>query len=357
MDYDYLVNLRRNHPAWRLLAADHAPFVIAFLYRYFIAPNVRTMSEQELVARLDDFIFFLKGRVGGDAFPRTAAEYLNDWASDARGWLRRYYPQGTDEPHFDLTPAAEQAIQWLLGLERRQFVGAESRLKLVFDLFREIVQGSETDPKARIAELERRRAQIEAEIEAIRVGRIALMDSTQLRERFMQAVETARALLADFRQVEQNFRDLDRQVRERIATWEGGKAAVLDEVLGERDAIANSDQGKSFRAFWDFLMSSARQEELSALIDRVIELEAIAELRPDPRLRRVHYDWLAAGEATQRTVARLSEQLRRFLDDQAWLENRRIMDLLRSVEQHALALRRHAPTGPLMSIDAFAPEI
>src|SRR5690606_11493868 len=128
----------------------------------------------------------------------------------------------------------------------------------VFDLFREIVQGSETDPKAPIAELERRRAQIEAEIEAIRVGRIALMDSTQLRERFMQAVETARALLADFRQVEQNFRDLDRQVRERIATWEGGKAAVLVEVLGERDAIANSDQGKSFRAFWDFLMSSTR---------------------------------------------------------------------------------------------------
>lgn len=357
MNYDYLVSLRRNHPAWKLLASDHAPFVIAFLHRCFVEPNVRTMGEQELIARLDDFLFYLREGLGEEAPSRQALEYLNEWASDARGWLRRYYPQGSDEPHFDLTPAVEQAIQWLAGLENRRFIGAESRLKLVFDLFREIVQGSETDPEARIAELKRRRSQIDAEIEEIKAGRLSLMDPTQLRERFMQAVETARALLADFRQVEQNFRDLDREVREQIATWDGGKGEILEQVLGERDAIADSDQGKSFRAFWDFLMSPARQEELSMLIERTIELGPVAELRPDPRLRRMHYDWLTAGEATQRTVARLSEQLRRFLDDQAWLENRRIMALLRSVEQHALAVRDRPPQGWVTTIDGFSPEV
>ena len=49
------------------------------------------------------------------------------------------------------------AIQWLAGLEQRQFVGAESRLKLVFDLLEQIERGSETDPATRIAEPERRR--------------------------------------------------------------------------------------------------------------------------------------------------------------------------------------------------------
>lgn len=357
MEYDHLVQLRRSHPAWRLLAADHAPFIIAFLYRSFIEHNVRTVSEPELVAQLDDYLYYLKEHRGEEGFRRPAADYLKEWASDTHGWLRHYYPAGSDEPHYDLTPAAEQAIQWLLGLERRSFIGAESRLKLVFDLFREMVQRSETDPEARIDELERRRSLIDQEIQEIRAGRVPLMDPTQLRERFVQAVETARALLADFRQVEQNFRDLDRQVRERIATWEGGKGVVLEEVLGERDTIAESDQGKSFRAFWDFLMSSARQEELTQLIDRVLALEPVAELQPDPRLRRIHYDWLTAGEATQRTVAQLSEQLRRFLDDQAWLENRRIMELLRAVEQNALAVRESPPTGTFMSLDAPAPEI
>jgi len=174
-------------------------------------------------------------------------------------------------------------------------------------------------------------------------GDVPLLDDTALKDRFQQFMQGARELLADFREVEHNFRLLDRRVRERIALWEGGKGTLLEEVMGERDAIADSDQGKSFRAFWDFLLSSRRQEELTALLDRALSLPAVAELKPDARTRRVHYDWLEAGEHTQRTVAQLSQQLRRFLDDQAWQENRRIMDILHGIEAKALALRGTTP--------------
>ncbi|HBK57243.1 MAG TPA: DUF3375 domain-containing protein, partial [Xanthomonadales bacterium] len=61
-----------------------------------------------------------------------------------------------------------------------------------------------------------------------------------------------------------------------------------------------------------------------------------------------------AGEHTQRTVAQLSQQLRRFLDDRTWLENRRIMDILHGIESKALAVRDAMPTGEIMSIDAMA---
>ena len=120
--------------------------------------------------------------------------------------------------------------------------------------------------------------------------------------------------------------------------------------MGERDVIADSDQGKSFRAFWDFLLSSRRQEELTGLLERVLALPAVTELKPDNRTRRVHYDWMEAGEHTQRTVAALSQQLRRFLDDQAWLENRRIMDILHAIESKALALRSTPPAGNVMEM-------
>ena len=120
--------------------------------------------------------------------------------------------------------------------------------------------------------------------------------------------------------------------------------------MGERDAIADSDQGKSFRAFWDFLLSSRRQEELTELLERVLQLPAVVAMQPDARIRRVHYDWLEAGEHTQRTVADLSQQLRRFLDDQAWLENRRIMDILHGIESKALALRETPPAGAVMEL-------
>ena len=39
----------------------------------------------------------------------------------------------------------------------------------------------------------------------------------------------------------------------------------------------------------------------------------------------------------------MSEQLRRFLDDQVWLENRRVLDLVREVEASALKLRDTPP--------------
>ena len=95
-------------------------------------------------------------------------------------------------------------------------------------------------------------------------------------------------------------------------------------------------------------MSSQRQETVATPCPGP-GLAGRRRTAPDRRLRRIHYDWLEAGEHTQRTVAQLSQQLRRFLDDQAWLENRRIMDLLRGVESKALTLRSQ-PTGPFMEI-------
>ena len=352
LDYTTLDLLRQNHPAWRLLCAQHAPLVASFLHRIFIIPNVRSVSQADLAEALEDELFALREQLGPETFPESAQKYLNEWAENDKGWLRKFYPPGTDEPHFDLTPSTEKALAWLEGLTERAFVGTESRLLTLFELLRQMNEGSQTDPGVRVAELQKRRDEIDIEIEQILDGNIPLLDDTALKDRFQQFLQLARELLTDFREVEHNFRNLDRRVRERIALWEGTKGALLQKIMGERDTIADSDQGKSFRAFWDFLMSQSRQEELSRLLDQVLELPPIVGMQPDPRLRRVHYDWLEAGEHTQRTVARLSEQLRRFLDDQAWLENRRIMDILHGVEAHALALREDSPAEAFMPLAA-----
>ena len=364
LDYTTLEALRRQHPAWRLLAAEHAPLVASFLHRAFITPNVRVMAQADLVEALEDSLFGLRERLGDKAFPKSALEYLNDWAANDKGWLRKFYPAGSDEPNFDLTPATERALAWLVSLSDRAFVGTESRLLTLFELLKQMSEGSDTNPETRIAELQRRRDEIDAEIALVLSGNMPLLDDTALKDRFQQFTGLARELLTDFREVEHNFRMLDRRVRERIALWDGaseskgrGRGALLQEIMGERDAIADSDQGKSFRAFWDFLMSQSRQEELTALLERVLALPPVAALSPDLRLRRVHYDWLEAGEHAQRTVAQLSQQLRRFLDDQAWLENRRIMDLLHGIEAKALALRDVPPPGEVQAVNALNPSV
>ncbi|WP_372825594.1 DUF3375 domain-containing protein [Polaromonas sp.] len=357
LDYTTLNLLRQSHPAWRLLRSDHAPLIASFLQRVFITPNARAMAQADLAEALEDELFGLRAHVGSETFPKSALEYLNDWAAHEKGWLRKFYAAGSDEAQFDLTPATEKAIAWLATLTERAFVGTESRLLTLFELLKQMSDGSETDPQTRVIKLHKRRDEIDAEIAQVLEGNIPLLDDTELKERFQQFTALARDLLTDFREVEQNFRQLDRRVRERIALWDGAKGSLLEDIMGERDVISDSDQGRSFRAFWDFLMSSRRQEELTTLLDRVLTLPPIADLKPDVRTRRVHYDWLEAGEHAQRTVAQLSQQLRRFLDDQAWLENRRIMDILRSIEGQALALRESPPIGEVMTVAATSADV
>jgi len=357
LDHATLASLRDRHPAWRLLASPHAPLVAAFLHRVFVAPNVRVMSEADLAEALDDELFALREQLGADAYPKAASEYLNDWAAPDKGWLRKFYKPGTDEAQFDLTPATEKAIAWLGTLTERPFVGTESRLLTLFALLEQITAGTEADPVKRVEDLRTKRDALDAEIARVLAGDVPLLDDTAVKDRFQQFQQIARELLADFREVEHNFRNLDRKVREKIALWEGAKGALLDEIMGERDAIGDSDQGRSFRAFWDFLMSTRRQEMLSERLDQVLALPAVVALNPEPRTRRVHHDWLEAGEHTQRTVARLSQQLRRFLDDRAFLENRRILELLHGIERKALALRAAPPREVVMAIDALGADV
>lgn len=356
-DFHTLEGLRQSHPAWRLLRSDHAPLVASFLYRAFIEPNNRVIPESELAEALEDELFAVRERLDAGAFPKRALEYLDDWAHPERPWLRKFYREDSDEPHFDLMPATEKAIAWLGSLSERRFVGTESRLVTLLELLKQISVGAEEDPAERIQELIQRKKRIELEIEQVREGRMALLDDTALKDRFQQFTEMSRDLLTDFREVEQNFRSLDRQVRERIAEWEGPKKDVLEEFLGGHDEIADSHQGRSFQAFWDFLMAQDRLDEFTALLDQALSLGPIKEMGPDVRTRRVHYDWMDAGSHTQRTVARLSHQLRRFLDDRARMENRRIMELLRGIEKKALQTRDAPPQYGVTEIDGTSGDI
>lgn len=353
MDIDDLDRLRERHPAWRLLRVRNAPLVLSFLGGFFIDGNRGATPAGELVAALDDQLYAIH-RTDPERFAGEPAAYLEDWASAERAWLRRFYPAGSDEVHYEATPALEKAYRWVEALQTRAFVGTESRLHILVELLRQMVHGSETDPQSRIEELERRRDAIERELDDARAGRFAVLDDTGLRERYQQFSSTARELLSDFREVEENLRGLDRSAREKIAGWDGGKGELLEDLVSSRTDIAASDQGRSFQAFYDFLLSEGRQTELTDLLDSV---QRMPEIGADRTLRSVHHDWAEAAERTQQTVRNLSDQLRRFLEDQIWVENRRVMELARSVEATAIAIRETAPRGDELGLVVDEPGI
>lgn len=360
MDHDTIAYWRATSRAWRLLRADTAPLALSVLGQIFIVDNVRTIAETDLLTRVDDLLHAANASTAGDgpddrpAYPRSARDYVDTWAAPEQGWLRKFYPDGAGEAHYDATVDVEKAYAFVAGLPSRPFVGTGSRLQTIVDLLREIVAGADEDPQVRLAELRRRRDELDEEIARVAAGESAPLDRMDLLDRYQHFSGTARELLADFRTVEENLRTLDRSIRADIAAWEGSKGELLDQIVGERHAIADSDQGRSFQAFHDFLLSRTRREELTELLQRLVELEAI---EVDAALSRIHYDWLNAAERTQQTVRLLSEQLRRFLDDKVWLENRHVVELLRSIERSALAVRDAGTPEVTMEIDAASPEV
>jgi flagellar motility protein MotE (MotC chaperone) len=348
VEFETIEALRERHPAWRLLRAQHASLVLSFLGGHFVEANAGATPAARLVDALDEHLDVLNAGAEDPPFPRTPQAYLDAWAGEEAGWLRRFYPASSDEVHYDATPALEKAYAWVAGLPARSFVGTESRLHAVLDLLRQIVHGTEADAASRLATLRAQRDELDRQIVEAEAGNVAVLTDTAVRERYQLLAATARELLADFREVEENFRALDRGARERIAAWDGSKGELLADLVATRADISSSDQGSSFQAFYDFLLSEARQDELSELLARVQQLSPI---QADRRLRTIHHDWAEAAERTQQTVRQVSEQLRRFLDDQVWLENRRVLELVRSIESAALACR-DAPPDLGLQVDA-----
>ena len=104
LDYSTLAMLRQSHPAWRLLRSDHAPLVASFLQRVFIAPNVRVMAQADLAEALEDELFALRERLGAEAFPKPALDYLNDWAAHREGMAAQVLPPGFGRTAFRPDP-------------------------------------------------------------------------------------------------------------------------------------------------------------------------------------------------------------------------------------------------------------
>lgn len=244
MTYSYLRNLRQNNAAWRLLTADQAAFIAAFFYREFIAGKRRGIEAQELLERLDLFLYDAQRQSEGEAFGRSPQDYLEIWSDGSHGWLRKY--EYREEWYYDLTAPAQKAVEWLVSLHKQDFVGTESRLRTVFNLLHEIARETDTDVAHRRAWLLEQQEKIAAELDELERSGVVKprLDEVQIKERFLQAESTARAILADFREVEENFRELTRQVRDDVVKWTRGKGELLEKffmratssVIRSRDA-------------------------------------------------------------------------------------------------------------------------
>ncbi len=358
MDHDEIAYELTHAPSLKLLQKDTAALMISFLYHAFKRAHRVAIPYGEVVTQLDDTLLDLNTD-GPGHYPRSAHEYLKTWSDDDHRLLRLYYERGQDEPLVELTPDAERVIGWFEDLQKREFVGTESRFMRVFELLEDIAGKSTEDAAMRLAQLERQRDALQQEIDAIlQTGQVQRYTETQIKERFREANDVARRLLADFREVEQNFRAIARDVQVKHMQEGASRGAVVAHVLDADEALKASDQGRSFYSFWEFLMSPARQEELRALIEAVYALPELETLRQEHRgLRRIKTSLIEAGEKVAQSNLRLAEQLRYLLDDRQRAEGRRVMELIEDIKRAARAVVAAPPSGDDFLLLEGPPEV
>jgi chaperonin cofactor prefoldin len=358
IDHDQLDFDLKHAPSMRLLKSDSAPLVIGFLHREFKREQRITIPYSELVEKLDGYLESINERQPG-IYPRAAQQYLKQWCDEEHRFLRTYTRGSSDDVQVELTADTERALGWVEEMHHQTFIGTESRFLHIFSLLEDIVHKSTEDVEVRLAQLEKQRDAIQREIDAIReTGEMARYSSTQLKERFFQACDVARQLLRDFAAVEQNFRGIARSVQEAQLRPDARKGAVVGYVLDADAALKTSDQGRSFYAFWEFLMSPSKQDELEELLEAVYRLAELQAVSHDtPILRRVSRNLIDAGEKIVHSNHRLAEQLRRMLDERNIAESRRVRELIGDIEQLAVRLTDDPPGDDALVELEGAPDV
>lgn len=348
MSYLSLRQLRDMHPSWSLLASKNAPFILSFLFSQFILENKRDIPEYQLIETLEHFMKSYEELADRN---KTAQEYLLEWAGEEYKWLRRFYPPNQDEVHYDLTANVQKAISWIADLEEKSFIGTESRLKIVFELLAEISQKSELDPELRIQNLERQKREIEEEIQDIRQGKLKVLHPVQMKERFLQANTMALEILNDFRAVEQKFRDLNKKIRQNISSWDRGKGEFLENYFYQQNNILTSEQGKSFQSFIEFLNSQQLQEDLQTSIQYLSKIEELKALVEQSRLPEIKSDWLEGSQYIWKNIERMAEQLRHYIDDKMFREDKYIYEAIKNLESKAYLLDRDYYDESFMEVE------
>jgi hypothetical protein len=217
------------------------------------------------------------------------------------------------------------------------FVGTESRLRLIISTLADLVAGASADPEVHLRHLREERARIDESIARVeRDGVAAQYEPASVRERFSTAVTLLKDLMADFRAVEDRFKEITQHVQQRQSHGQDTRGSILQFALDSEDLLKKEDQGVSFYEFVRFILSPSQQEKLQAIITELGRLEAIAQHSDGLSVvRRMVPSLLAEAEKVMRTNQRLSSTLRRLLDTRSASDRRRLAQLLREIRNLA----------------------
>lgn len=201
-------------------------------------------------------------------------------------------------------------IDWVTSLKKEEYIGTESKFKTLFSQLKDLVEFSNEDREKRLELLRQKKEDIERQIESLEMGEeIEVYEDYQIEPRYNSLNKLAKELLSDFKEVDDNFKKIIKQIYKR-QTENEGKKDILNYIFDAYAELKDSQQGKSFYAFWEFLLSSELQKEWDELTDLLYKtLDKRNIDSKDKFLKEMKKHLFDAGEKVSKTNDRMSEKL------------------------------------------------
>jgi hypothetical protein len=330
-----------------ILRAKSAPLMLSFFYKAFREGHITTITNTELRNKLEGYLEDLEYEEKDEELDATtffddyslkSEQYIEKWSN--AGFLRKY-PNDEGEDLHELTSDTQKVIKWIDDLEQREFIGTNSRFKDIFFKLQNMLELGNENLEQRLEELEKKKWEIENEINLLKLGkRPSVSDDVEIKEQFYELNKMARELLSDFTEVEQNFEQIRKDIQRKYNEKDVVKGSLLVFALDALDEIRDKPQGKSFRAFWEFLMDEKRQQDFSQMAEQLYQLlrDRNIDYNNDRFLKNLKRYLHASGKKVIDSNRKLSEKISRVLAEKSLLERRKAMELISNIRRMAYQL-------------------
>ena len=311
------LEIMREKPMWMLLGSRQAPFVMALLQSLFPESSTQ-LASANLMEKLSVELDGLRAR--GEDIDKTPQILVAEWVQAK--WLARSYPEGASEELYELSADVVPALQLVRAqLEPRQ-TATESGLAVVIDSVLRLASDTDPDPASRLKALHETSRRITDEIRHVMRHGVSPLDPARASERGRHIVAMTETIAVDFRRVREAFERLNRDLRRQLVEHDGSRGEVLEKVFLGSDVVAESDEGKSFLAFWRLLTDPSQFEGLKAALEALESRPFIRSLGLEERRRlfRVTETLLVEGGMVQDVMATLSRSLKTFVQSREFRE-------------------------------------
>jgi hypothetical protein len=285
----------------------------------------------------------------------------DDYSAQARKELRSWVKLALvveREGRLFATDALEEALRFVAALGGRVMTSTASRLSVVQREIENLETNLNPDPKSRTTHLRRKIAELEYELAAAERGEFKVLEGAEAVERIREVYTLATSLRADFRRVEDSWREADRQLRQSIVGEQKHRGEIVDKLLDGHDELLDSPEGRVFHAFHQQLGRSVELDNIKHRLRTILGHPAAQSGLT--RQQQVELRWLImrlvkeSAEVIQ-ARARSERDVKGFLKTGLAAEHHRVGALLNEIFEQALdmdwgsqALRRQP--GPLPPI-------